>query len=95
MPKQADPVAEEIRALDVETVNGPEESGKPPEEAPKKTSFREADYVSPGPYPFVCGTCSYFDDYECSLVKGPYQGKVGPSDSCRFYKAQSALWRKR
>lgn len=99
MPRQADPVAEEIRALEVESVNGTttEPAGKPdlPEEAPKKVSFKDADYTSPGPYPFVCGTCSYLEDYECSLVKGPYQGRVSPSDTCRFYKPQSTLWRKK
>lgn len=69
--------------------------------SPKKIGPDDCSYTSPGPEPFVCGSCKHMDAYPspggsdegsyCEIVEGPYaDGKVDAEDSCRFFEPRKA-----
>ena len=87
--------AKDLRPLDVVPATeqtGEKESGGDEDTGATRHSYRDASYVSPGPFPFTCGTCSYRDGYDCALVEGPYNGQISPNDTCRFYKPKPQTW---
>lgn len=85
--------ADELAAQLLKVLGGidlPDDEEEP--EAGGKISYRDCSYTSPGPPPFICGTCEYLTGADdemgmCSLIDGPYRrGAVDVDDSCRFYK---------
>jgi hypothetical protein len=62
----------------------------------EKTTAKAANYIEPGPYPFVCGNCKFIEwggkgtrNDSCQLVNGPHkQGMISANGSCRLFQAK-------
>ncbi len=63
-----------------------------------KADAKTANYIEPGPYPFVCGNCKFIiwggkgtRNDSCQLVNGPHkQGMISANGSCRLFQAKPA-----
>lgn len=57
-----------------------------------KELFSKVGYEE-GDFPWVCGTCASYEGGTmlCSIVQGPYDGRVSPQDTCKRWSPGEGL----